>query len=249
MYNGAVPTQCGRTSWRLLQVAANTSWSYAWFQTSDICALLGCFVAYSPIFKGQAQGLHPLRWTNRLFRNVTYTVTVLRCVKSQKRADLLSIPLGRANDHHNEVFPHCFSTPLPAYRLNAGQDRMFQKPYTQTKQGDIKNLLHFFKKFKSVFHSFLPDFRKSILKVPRLRPFVRPVRARFRWRRLSSIGGMIQAGENRSTRIKTYPNVILSTTHITWTDLGSNRGLRSERSSSNRLNHGTATCISLQEVK
>jgi len=32
---------------------------------------------------------------------------------------------------------------LPAYQLNTGHDRLFQNPYTQTKQGDINNLLNF----------------------------------------------------------------------------------------------------------
>jgi hypothetical protein len=49
-------------------------------------------------------------------------------------------------------------------------------------------------------------------------------------------------GENRSTRGKTCPSATLSTTHPTWTDLGSNAGLRGERLATNRLSHGTA-CI------
>jgi len=60
---------------------------------------------------------------------------------------------------------------------------------------------------------------------------------------------MIQAGENQSTRIKAYLNATLSSTHFTWTVLGSKRGLRGERPSCNRLNHGTATFFSFQEVK
>jgi hypothetical protein len=47
-------------------------------------------------------------------------------------------------------------------------------------------------------------------------------------------------GENRSTRIKTCPSVTLSTTNPTWTDPGSNPGLRGERPATNRLSHGTA---------
>jgi hypothetical protein len=39
---------------------------------------------------------------------------------------------------------------------------------------------------------------------------------------------------------KTYPSATLSTTNLTWTDSGSNPGLRSERPATNRLNHGTA---------
>jgi hypothetical protein len=47
-------------------------------------------------------------------------------------------------------------------------------------------------------------------------------------------------GENRSTRGETCPSTTLSTTNPTWTDPGSNPGLRGERSATNRLSHGTA---------
>jgi hypothetical protein len=49
-------------------------------------------------------------------------------------------------------------------------------------------------------------------------------------------------GENRSirTRRKTCPSVTLSTTNPTWTDPGSNPGLRGERPATNRISHGTA---------
>jgi hypothetical protein len=47
-------------------------------------------------------------------------------------------------------------------------------------------------------------------------------------------------GESRSTRGKTCPSATLSTTNPTWTDRGSNPGLRGERPASNRLSHGTA---------
>jgi hypothetical protein len=45
-------------------------------------------------------------------------------------------------------------------------------------------------------------------------------------------------GENRSE--KTCPNATLSTTNPTWTDPGSNPGLRGERLATNHLSHGTA---------
>jgi hypothetical protein len=47
-------------------------------------------------------------------------------------------------------------------------------------------------------------------------------------------------GQNRSTRGR---NLIatLSTTNPTWTDPGSNPGLRGERPATNRLSHGTAS--------
>jgi hypothetical protein len=47
-------------------------------------------------------------------------------------------------------------------------------------------------------------------------------------------------GENRSTQGKTFPSAILSTTNPTWTDPGSNPGLRGDRPATNRLSHGTA---------
>ena len=36
-------------------------------------------------------------------------------------------------------------------------------------------------------------------------------------------------GENRSTRRNTCPSATLSTIYLTWTDLGSNGGLRGKR--------------------
>jgi hypothetical protein len=47
-------------------------------------------------------------------------------------------------------------------------------------------------------------------------------------------------GENRSTRGKTCTSYTLSTTNPTWTDPGSNPGLRGGRPAANRLSHGTA---------
>ena len=58
-------------------------------------------------------------------------------------------------------------------------------------------------------------------------------------------------GENRSTRGKTCPSATLSTTNPTWTDPGSNPGLRDGRPATNGLSHGTlhryvaAECSSL----
>jgi hypothetical protein len=46
--------------------------------------------------------------------------------------------------------------------------------------------------------------------------------------------------ENRSTRGKTCPSAILSTTNPTWTDPGSNPDLRGGMPAANSLNHGTA---------
>jgi hypothetical protein len=47
-------------------------------------------------------------------------------------------------------------------------------------------------------------------------------------------------GKNGSTRRKTCPSAILSTTNPTWNDRGSNPGLRGERPVTYRLSHGTA---------
>jgi hypothetical protein len=47
--------------------------------------------------------------------------------------------------------------------------------------------------------------------------------------------------EDRSTRKKTCPSVTLFTTNPTWTDPGSNPGLRGGRLAANRLSQGTAS--------
>jgi hypothetical protein len=55
-----------------------------------------------------------------------------------------------------------------------------------------------------------------------------------------STGGMKLTGENRSTGGKTCPSTTLSTTNPTWTDPGSNPGLRGESPVTNTLSHDTA---------
>jgi hypothetical protein len=50
-------------------------------------------------------------------------------------------------------------------------------------------------------------------------------------------------GENRSTRGKTCPSATLSTTNPTSAEPGSNLGLRSRRSATNRLSHGLAKVL------
>jgi hypothetical protein len=50
----------------------------------------------------------------------------------------------------------------------------------------------------------------------------------------------IDRGKPTTTRRKTCPSATLSTTNLTWTDPGSNPGLRGERPATNRLSHGTA---------
>ena len=52
-------------------------------------------------------------------------------------------------------------------------------------------------------------------------------------------GGMKLTGENRRTWGKTCPSATFSTTNPTWTEPGSNPGLRGERPATNRLSHGT----------
>jgi hypothetical protein len=44
-----------------------------------------------------------------------------------------------------------------------------------------------------------------------------------------SSGGMILAGENLRTQRKTCPSATLPTTNLTWTALGANLDLRSEK--------------------
>jgi hypothetical protein len=53
-------------------------------------------------------------------------------------------------------------------------------------------------------------------------------------------------GENRRTRGKTRPSATLSTINPTWTDPGSNPGLRGRKPAANSLSHGTANCRCLQ---
>ena len=48
---------------------------------------------------------------------------------------------------------------------------------------------------------------------------------------------MIVKGENTSTGTKTCPTVTLSNTNLTWTDVGSNLGLRCDRPVIDRLSH------------
>jgi hypothetical protein len=90
-------------------------------------------------------------------------------------------------------------------------------------------------------YPLLPDFRKSItfLKIPRFRPFVLLVTAACRWISVWSIRGMIWTRENLSTRRETCLSATLSTTNLTWTDLGSNMGFRGEGLATNRLSHRT----------
>jgi hypothetical protein len=47
--------------------------------------------------------------------------------------------------------------------------------------------------------------------------------------------------QNRSTWGKTYPSTTFSPTNPTWTDPGSNPGLRGETPATNRLSHDTLT--------
>jgi hypothetical protein len=51
-----------------------------------------------------------------------------------------------------------------------------------------------------------------------------------------------------TTRKKTCPSATLSTTNPTWTDPGSNPGLRSERPETNRLSHGTAEVVKFDSI-
>jgi hypothetical protein len=56
-------------------------------------------------------------------------------------------------------------------------------------------------------------------------------------------------GEDRSTRGKTCPSATLSTTNLTWTDQGSNPGLRGGTLVAIRLRHGMAKRDFIVSVK
>jgi hypothetical protein len=77
----------------------------------------------------------------------------------------------------------------------------------------------------------LPDFPNSTAfwNDSRLRRSVLLVRATCRSRSVGSIGGMTKTRETPSTLRKTVPYVNLSTTNLTWIDLGSNKDLRCAR--------------------
>jgi hypothetical protein len=53
-------------------------------------------------------------------------------------------------------------------------------------------------------------------------------------------------GKTEERGAKTCPSATLSSTNPTWTDPGSNPGLRSGRPAANRLSHGTALCVVLR---
>ena len=71
-----------------------------------------------------------------------------------------------------------------------------------------------------------------------MRSIVLLIRVILRSNKECSNGGMILTDrENRSTGTKTCPNATLSTTNLTWTDVGSNPGLRGERPGTDRLSN------------
>ena len=98
------------------------------------------------------------------------------------------------------------------------------------------------KMWDEFFNTVLPDFFKcfAFWKVPRLRPFVLPVRITCRWRWVGNTGGVIREN-HRSARRKSSPSATLFTTNLTWTELGSDSGFLSERPATDRLSHSTAT--------
>ena len=73
-----------------------------------------------------------------------------------------------------------------------------------------------------------------------VQPVMKMTSVFFRFTEYWSTGRMKLTGKNRSTRVKTCPSATLSTTDPTWTDPGSNPGLRIEMPATNRLSHGTA---------
>lgn len=104
--------------------------------------------------------------------------------------------------------------------------------------GFIKNLRKIYFFFCLIIH----DSRKSLvcLKDLWLWTFVLLVRIEFRWSWLWSVGGILLAGENRSTRRKTSLSATLSTANFKWTDRpGIEPDLRCERPVSDNLFYGT----------
>jgi hypothetical protein len=96
------------------------------------------------------------------------------------------------------------------------------------------------KNSKAVFILMPPDTLKVhcfFWKVPRLSSVVLPRGAACQGRCVRSIGGMIQARENRSTRRKTWHSTTLSTANLIQTDLGSNPCLLDERPATSCLRH------------
>ena len=61
----------------------------------------------------------------------------------------------------------------------------------------------------------------------------------YSWRRVHSIGCMILTEVNRSTGRKICPSAACFNTDVTWTGLGSKRGLGSETPATDSLNYGT----------
>jgi hypothetical protein len=101
-------------------------------------------------------------------------------------------------------------------------------------------IISLYTKVYVLLYPTLPDFKNNIAfwKIPRLRPFVLPVRAACRWRWLWSNGGMMTGGKpNYSEKNLSQRN--LSTTSLIWTYPGSKPGLRGWRPVTNRLSHGT----------
>jgi hypothetical protein len=63
---------------------------------------------------------------------------------------------------------------------------------------------------------------------------------------MSSFGGMILTGENRSSRRKEKPVSVFSTSLI-WTGLGLKPALCDDRPATNRLTHGMALISKMSE--
>jgi hypothetical protein len=59
----------------------------------------------------------------------------------------------------------------------------------------------------------------------------------------------IDRGKPKYSGGQTCPNATLSTTNPTWTDPGSNPGLRGKRPATNRLSHGTALLLTFLQSR
>jgi hypothetical protein len=103
----------------------------------------------------------------------------------------------------------------------------------------------------ALLYPMLKGFRKNLAfcKVFRFLPLVLLIRATCGWTWVWSIDGMILKDGNWRARGKTYPTATLSTTDLTWADLGSNSCLGIWKQTINHVSHDTvktklnANCI------
>jgi hypothetical protein len=104
--------------------------------------------------------------------------------------------------------------------------------------------------FSFSFHASFFTWWRAPQQMPRthysLKAFCATLWWRWRWAVFYKVLQVMEHQWNeidrgkQTTRRKTCPSATLSTTNPTWTDPGSNPGLRNGRPATNRLSHGTA---------